>query len=122
MKIANKNAREYVQKQHPFEGSNLFAELFCSNPKDAIEGQSGYVVYSYGKHFPIYISLHLGGHDVWFANKDKYSISTTRHQSQARPVWDGGQMHWLDTRWMLHIIAGGYQAIAQQRVLTGATP
>lgn len=122
MKIANKNAREYVLKQHPFKGNNLFGELFCPSPKDAIEGQSGYVVYSYGKHFPIYIALHLGGHDVWFANKDKYSRSTARHQSQARPVWEGSGMCWLDTQWMLRIISGGYQAIVKQRVLTGATP
>jgi hypothetical protein len=121
MKIANRDAREFVVKQHPFEGSNLFAEFFCPDTKDSTEGQNGYVVYSYGKHFPMYICLHLGGRDIWFANEDKYSRSTTRHQSQARPVWDGSAMHWLSTEWMLRIVRGGYRSIAQQRVVQGVT-
>jgi len=116
MKIANRDAREWVVKQHPFEGSNMFAEVFWW---DSTEGQHGYVVYSYGKHFPIYICLHLGGRDVWFANEDKYSRSTTRHQAQARPVCDGTQMYWLSTEWMKRLVRGGYRSIAQQRVVQG---
>lgn len=122
MKIANRDAREFVQKQHPFEGSNMFAEFFCVDPKDKTEGQSGYVVYSFGKHFPMYICLHLGGQDIWFANEDKYSRTTTRHQSQARPIWDGSKMHWLSTEWMLRIVNRGYTTIAKDRVLTGSKP
>ena len=106
MKIANKDARQYVQKLQPFQGSNLFAEYFCPDPEGSSEGQNGYVVYSYGRHFPMYICLTIEGEDIWFANRGKYSRSTTRHQSQARPVTDGTQMHWLPTGRMLRIISG----------------
>jgi hypothetical protein len=119
MKINNKNAREFVVKQHPFKGHNMIAEVF--DTKDSTEGQTGYVVYSYGRHFPIYICLHLGGRDIWFANKNTYSRSTTRHQSQARPVWEGSAMHWLSTEWMLRIVSGGYRSIAKQRVVQEVT-
>lgn len=112
MKIANRDAREWVLKQRPFQGSNMFAEFSGPDPK-------GYVVYSYGKHFPMYICLHLGGYDVWFANEDKYSRSTTRHQSQARPIWDGTQMRWLSTKQMQQLAQGGYRSLAMERVLKG---
>lgn len=119
MKITNRDARKFVQQQHPFRGSNMFAEYFCPDPEDSSEGQNGYVVYSYGRHFPMYICLRLGGRAVWFANADKYSQSTTRHQSQARPVWDSTQMHWLSTEWMLRLIRGGYRELVKARVVEG---
>lgn len=112
MKIANKNASGYVANRQAFQGSNMFAEV----------SQYGYVVYSYGKHFPMYICLHPGGQDIWFANRDKRSRTTTRHQSQARPTWDGTKMHWLSTEWMRRIADGGYTAVVKYRIMTGAKP
>ena len=49
MKVANKNASEYVNKCEIFEGSNTFSE-FKVQYDDKL-----YVVYSYGYHFPMYI-------------------------------------------------------------------
>lgn len=117
MKIANKDARKFVQQRVPFQGSNMFAEYFCPYPEGSSEGQHGYVVYSYGKHFPMYICLHLGGRDVWFANEDKFSRTTTRRQAQARPIGDGSQMHWLSTEWMRRLVMGGYRELVKSRVV-----
>ncbi len=116
MKIANKNARQYVQNLHPFQGSNMFATFRTQNNADGTNGPDmWYVVYSYGYHFPMYI--HANG--KWFANEDRFSRTTTRHQSQARPVTDGTQLNWLSTEWMKRLAAGGFQAIAKERVIHG---
>ena len=77
-RIANKNAQEYVDRAEPFKGSNLFGEY-----EDSDEGSNTpYVVYSYGYHFPMFI--YLG--NSWYENSDKYSVSTSKQQSQARPT------------------------------------
>ena len=42
-----------------------------------------YVVYSYGTHFPV--AMRKRTHDgVWLVNEDKYSATTSRHQSKVR--------------------------------------
>ena len=72
MKVSNKNASSYTQQRREFVGSNTYAEI-----------KNGcYVVYSYGKHFPMYI--HKDGE--WFENEDKYSQTTSKHKSQLRPT------------------------------------
>jgi len=72
VKIANKNGRGYVKGCWAFQGSNVFGRW---------ESRACYVVYSYGEHFPMYAKIR----GAWYANKDKYSVSTSRHQSQYRP-------------------------------------
>jgi len=104
MRISNYEAHEYVSQRIPFEGSNLFAEFHHNG---------AYVVYSYGRHFPIYAFVD----GQWFGNRDKYSRSTTRHQNQARPVWDSSKIWWLDTTWMRRVIAEGVSAIVKNRIL-----
>lgn len=71
VRISNKQAGGYVAHRAIFQGSNLFSE----------RRGNAYVVYSYGYHFPLFV--HVGG--VWYENMDKYSASTSRQQSQARP-------------------------------------
>ena len=78
MKVANKNARQYVDELKEFEGSNTFAEN-----KVAFDETGLYVVYSYGYHFPMYIYDYQAG--MWIGNKDSYSVSTSRQQSQCAP-------------------------------------
>tara|TARA_R100001377_G_C3142453_1_gene93215 strand:- start:94 stop:477 length:384 start_codon:yes stop_codon:yes gene_type:complete len=102
MKVANKNARQYVDNLDRFTGSNIFAVDDVFFPSDEDNGYSGYenlyIVYSYGYHFPMYIYDRQAG--IWIGSKDSYSSSTSRQQSQCRPsdlasVKDGGC--WLDT-------------------------
>jgi len=119
MKIANKDCREFVVKQQPFTGSNLFGVFFCAVFAISAEGQHGYVVYSYAHHFPIYVAVTIDGETRWFANRDKYSRSTTRHQRYARPVWDGAKMHWLSTAGMQTLVNKGYRGLIQSRLLGG---
>ena len=77
-RIANQNAREYVQRNEPFQGSNMFG-VFDDDDQGS---NTPYVVYSYGYHFPMFIFIN--GH--WYENSDKYSRSTSKQQSQARPT------------------------------------
>lgn len=85
MKIANRDARSFVQRCHPFEGSNLYGSYYCVNPSSAKPGDSGYVVYSYGEHWPLFICVHLDGRDRWFENRDRATRTTSRHHSQVHP-------------------------------------
>ena len=71
MKCSNKDAREYVQQCKPFKANNLFAEL---------RGDT-YIVFSYGYHWILFVCK--GG--VWYENKEKYSVTTGKHRSQANP-------------------------------------
>lgn len=82
-RIANKAARRMVEQRRPFEGSNLFARE--STPQHG--HTTLYVVCSYGPHFPIYIAEtdNETGEVQWYENVEKFSQSTTRHQSQANP-------------------------------------
>ena len=80
--IANKNARRFVEARQPFKGSNLYAERHVTDHTDL------YVVYSYGEHFPIYVAeVGESGLVHWYKNQEKWSQSTSRHQSQAMPFY-----------------------------------
>ena len=81
--IANSAARSYVQAKQQFKGSNLFTD------EVELEKSTLYVVYSYGYHFPIFIAeTDADNNTRWYQNQDKYSKSTTRHQSQVHPLCD----------------------------------
>ena len=73
--VSNSNARKLVIDRVGFKGSHTFAEW-----KNGLI----YFVYSYGYHFPMY--AYKAGQ--WYANRDKYSVSTSRHQSQLNPLVD----------------------------------
>jgi hypothetical protein len=79
---SNKWADTQVTNRAPFRGSHTWGEWIYN----ADQGDGLYVVFSYGHHFPIYVWDELLG--MWFGNKDKYSRSTSRHQSQLRPDTD----------------------------------
>ena len=70
MRIANKNASNYIRNRLTFTGSNLFGKSI----------KNGYVVYSYGYHYPLFVYSWKA--KKWYGNSDKYSISTSKHKSQ----------------------------------------
>lgn len=72
-KIANHQARSYVERKEPFVGSNTFAEW----------ENSLYVVYSYGYHWSLFV--YDSEANLWFENIRKCSRTTSRHLSQLRP-------------------------------------
>jgi hypothetical protein len=82
-KIANRDCRSAVENKKEFNGSNLFARWHGNV----------YVVYSYGEHYPMFLWINpaaLGAWDYgdvgWHENSDKFSTSTAKHHSQARPL------------------------------------
>ena len=94
MRVSNNKAIEYVEKLEEFDGSNTMGRW--------VGDENLYVVYSYGSHFPMYIYDKVQG--KWIGNKDKYSRSTTRHQSQLRPSSVG---LWLNTDEMKDVVWHG---------------
>jgi len=72
MKVSNQKCRELVRNKESFHGSNLFGEWI----KDK------YVVFSYGYHFPLFV-FHNG---IWYENKDRYSVTTSKHKKQTNPL------------------------------------
>lgn len=79
MKISNKNARDCVTNLEEFKGNNTFAVW---------EGNK-YVVYSYGKHWILYMNFN----NEWYGCNERRSVSTTKHSSQLHPNADIN--HWL---------------------------
>jgi len=72
MKISNRNARNFVGERKQFKANNMFAETY----------KGIYAVFSYGYHFPLF--AYFDG--TWYENGDKYSVTTSKHKSQARPL------------------------------------
>jgi hypothetical protein len=81
-KVANGKCREYVRNMKEFTGNNLFARYTCATPGTTSE--IFYVVYSYGSHYPLFI-YHCST-KTWFENEDRYSVTTSKHRSQAHPL------------------------------------
>lgn len=74
IRTSNIKARQYVTNMKLFKGNNVFSEIVNET----------YIVYSYGHHFPMYINKA----GQWYKNKCRYSVSTSRHQSQCHPLVD----------------------------------
>lgn len=64
-----------MNRLEPFKANNVFAESYRGN---------SYVVYSYGYHWPMYVFTA----GQWFANQDRYSVTTSKQMSQARYGFD----------------------------------
>lgn len=73
-RVANRDARKYVQQRKPFRGSTTSGTYIDDR----------YVVYSYGEHWPLFVY----DDGRWFANSDRYSRTTTKHRSQLHPLTD----------------------------------
>jgi hypothetical protein len=103
-RLANTELRGPIQRR----------EMFKTNSGSVFPRREGnlYVVYSYGTHFPMWV--YDGEIDQWFGNSDKYSRTTSKHQSQTRPFVDMTMTH---TRTLQQIIAwGGYTEYTAARV------
>lgn len=71
MRTPNRNARYFTQRRLSFTGHNLYA----------MWNGDRYVVYSYSSHWPLFV----WANGRWFENNDRYSVTTSKHQSQAHP-------------------------------------
>ena len=73
-RVANSNARKYVQQRKPFQGGNTYGACI----------EDRYVVYSYGAHWPMFVY----DDGRWFANSDRYGRTTSKHRTQLHPLTD----------------------------------
>lgn len=107
MKVANKNCRPLVEERTPFEGSNLHGDWVHTYEPTTKK----YVVYSYG-HYPIII--YDTEVNQWFGNSEKYSQSTGRQLSHAKP--HNVDIKWLTTEDMRTVSHSGYVRLVQKRL------
>jgi len=108
-RIENAQAGRYAAEKKPFLSHNktLMGDW---------ESGTLYVVHSYGRHFPIYI--YDKSVDMWFANTNTASSTTSRHKTHAFP---SGLPHhditWLGLDDMHKIIrAGSYAGYVGKRI------
>jgi hypothetical protein len=82
VKISNHQARAYVQRLAEFKANNLWSEWVDDDNTDTPDAR--YVVYSYDRHWPLFIyEVRV---DAWFANASKYGVTTSKHQTQSHPL------------------------------------
>lgn len=111
-RCSNSEVSRFVEYRDTFETNNktMFGEWRRveggDNPKDV------YAVYSYGYHFPMYIWDDEAR--VWVGNKDKYSRTTSVHQTKARPSEPIEQ--WFDTNTMKRIVYNGLAGAVANRM------
>ncbi len=125
-RISNREVRSYVDRREEFvtnNGTIISDTTFSGDIDDATalpadKGKGFYIVYSYGKHFPMFAYDETAAQ--WFGNGSKYSHTTTRHQSHARPSTD--DILWLDHDGMLDLLwEGSYAAYCAARILKKAS-
>ena len=75
--VPNRSARQYVRNREEFRNRTREPSLY------AVDHGPIYVVYSYGPHWPLFI--YNKETRVWVENTDRYSVTTSRHRSQAHP-------------------------------------
>lgn len=93
-KIANRDAGVFAGNRTPFKGSNLYGEELAGGV---------FVVYSYGQHFPMFVFKN----GKWYANEDRYSVTTSKHYGQAFPRGiDHDKVIKLPTEEMKNLIRG----------------
>ena len=81
VKTSNCNARPLVQAMKEFKANNLWSEWVDDGNTDTKDAR--YVVYSYDRHWPLFI--YDVRCDTWFENASKYSMTTSKHKSQSHP-------------------------------------
>lgn len=118
IRIANRDARRFVEFRTPFTGSNLFSETTSTilSPQESI-----YTVYSYGRHWPLLLCVtgnhREGQYHIWFGNSDKYSVTTSKHMSQCIP--HGVDIVWMSRFEMRDIHTGGYVGYVKRLLTEG---
>ena len=99
--------QEHATTHTPFKNSNN--SVFTKDTHDL------YVVYSYGEHFPMYVFDKFVR--LWFGNSDKYSPTTSRHQTMTRP--DSDDINMLNTEELNALVRlGGYREFCADRCVT----
>jgi hypothetical protein len=100
-RVANRECRWFVQSKSEFTGSHLFARRIY------IKRRWFYVVYSYGQHWPLFISERIYRplpDTLWYENSTQPpSRATARHLTQAHPQTSTIKK---DVSWMRELLNG----------------
>lgn len=89
VKTSNANARQHVQNLKAFKANNLWSEWVSDYDTDTVDAR--YVVYSYDRHWPLFIyEVRI---DAWFENASKYGVTTSKHKTQSHPHTGTTQLH-----------------------------
>ena len=106
-RISRRDARAKVQALEAFQTHNgtLYARWETYHPVGT-PSPHRYVVYSYGEHWPLFVSCD----GVWYGNANKRSPTTSQHHGYTHPhtnvVWlTCGEMKKL-AGWGLHYVRG----------------
>jgi hypothetical protein len=105
-RVANKDARKYVQERKPFSGSNTEGVWRRDIYKGSEAHLRRYVVTSYGNHFPLFI----WDDGVWYENVDWFAPTTSKHKSQLHPHCETMPMTCKDMVCLMYYGIGGVAA------------
>ena len=72
-RISLRQVPDFVSRRQSFK---------CNESLYAEHREHGYVVFSCGEHFPV--AMYDNRTSQWLVNEDKYSPTTSRHQSKVR--------------------------------------
>lgn len=103
-RVNHKDMRHCISAKREFKSYS--GSVYAKHHQDL------YIVFSYGEHFPMYVFDF--NTRSWYGNGDKYSPTTSRHQSQANP---GVVSDWLDTDTLKRLInLGGLTPLIAARM------
>jgi hypothetical protein len=88
-RLSNNEVSDYVNDRKLFKtnAGTIWSDYIASDT----DKRALYVVYSYDIHFPMYV--YDAESSMWIGNSSRYSATTSKHQSCARP---DGEIVWLD--------------------------
>ena len=95
-RVTNVVARLMVRQRERFHGNNLYGEW--RGKSATADSGDRYVVTSYGDHWPLFI----WEDGTWYENVDKYSVTTSKHRSQAHPHEETMPITCEDMRVLMH--------------------
>jgi hypothetical protein len=108
-KISNHQARDYVQRCIEFKANNLWSEwIDDGNPEDEPE-PARYVVYSYDRHWPLFV--YETRTNMWFENASKYGVTTSKHKTQSHPHIGPDKITYLHVDDMIKVANNGVVGI-----------
>ena len=94
MNTTLKQAVNLIATLQPVKGNSLYSQ----------NTDKFYTVYSYGAHFP------LAAYDfdtkIWYLNTDKYSATTSKHQSIVRQALQGDERILCNTAELQSLLRG----------------
>jgi hypothetical protein len=89
VRVSNRETRDYIKNLKEFKANNIWSEWVRDENTDTEAAR--YVVYSYDRHWPLFI--YEVKTDMWFENASKYSVTTSKHKTQSHPYTDTTKLH-----------------------------